>query len=113
MSTLDRLRSLAPWNNVSEEDFFLVDNLWISIRGLIRLPQGAYFCSTEDDARRLVFQPDDPVAPGVWTPDSKSGVFQGTDQAKADRALEQVLDQFEGKPAPGVKFPICFNLEQG
>lgn len=116
MSTLDRLRKLAPWDNVSEEDFYKADGLYVSIRGSVRLPKGAYFCSNEKDARALVFEPDAPLPQGCWVLNADTGAWTGTDAdsvKKATHALDLVLDSFEGKDPAGVKFPVMFNVEEG
>ena len=109
-NVLERLHALRPWDNVNEEDLYRVDGLWISIRGNTRQPEGVWCTSDRNQAERWILQPDSGPGEG-WSYDAgQSKVAEaGLSQAKVEAALSRVLDQFEGKPAEGVEFPVFLN----
>lgn len=111
MQNLQRLRELKPWDNVSEEDLFQVDGLYLQVRGNVRRPNGVR--ATRDFARASawVTQPEQAPSPDDWRLNADTGEVSAGQLATADveKALDQVLDQFEGKPTPGVQFPIALN----
>ena len=128
MTPIERLLALAPWEQISEEDFFWVSGLYVSIRGCIRLPRGAHFLPNQKLAEKSVMHPDAPPPPGtillaypdptattsLTVADGKGGSRPANpdEEKRVSAALDRVLNVFEDKTDSGVKFPITFNLEE-
>ena len=56
MNPIERLFALSPWEQISEEDFFWVGGLYVSIRGNFAQPRGAFFCPSQKAAEQLLKQ---------------------------------------------------------
>ena len=54
MNQIERLLALAPWEQISEEDFFWVGGFYVSIRGNFATVRGAYFCPSQRIAEGLL-----------------------------------------------------------
>lgn len=109
--SLARLSELRPWDNVNEEDLFGVDGLYVSIRGNVRSPEGVWVTSNRDNAAGWIAEPQAEPSDEDFVYDAAAArvVKSGLPLERVERALEQVLNQFEGKPYQGVKFPIWLN----
>lgn len=121
MNSLDRLQQLSPWENVTEEDLFRVGDLYLSVRGNIRLPNGVWCSGDVEQARRWVLEPDSGPAPGDWLLDAEAGSLRTGDgrpltaaeRQRFDKAIDGMLNNFEGQKEPGVEFPVWFNVDEG
>lgn len=111
MKNLERLRNLRPWDNVSEEDLFRVGELYLQIRGNLKRPNGVWCTIDRQRASNWVLEPQLPPALEDFRLNADTGEVHGgkLDLTAVEGALDQVLDQFEGKSAPQVEFPIAFN----
>ncbi|MBT9585267.1 hypothetical protein IV102_18125 [bacterium] len=111
MQNLQRLRELQPWQNVSEEDLFFANGLYLQVRGNLRRPNGLWCTPHREHARLWVLEPQKAPAPEDWRLDADSGALvEGTiGTAAVEKVLDLVLDQFEGKSVVGLEFPVAFN----
>lgn len=111
--SLARLSELRPWDNINEEDLFRVDGLYLSIRGNVRSPEGVWATGSRDNAAAWIAHPQAEPSDEDFVYDAAAGrvVKIGLPQDRVERALDQVLNQFEGKPHQGVEFPIWLNPE--
>ena len=119
MNSFDRFQQLSPWENVTEEDLFRVGDLYLSVRGNIRLPYGVWASDDVNQARRWVLEPDAGPDGNAWLLDAEAGTVRSGDgrpltaeeRQRFDKALEHMLDRFEGEKPPDVEFPVWFNVE--
>ena len=110
--SLSRLTDLRPWDNVNEEDLYRVDGLYLSIRGNVRSPVGVWATTSRDNAARWIAEPDTDPSLDDFVYDAAAAKVTGSlPVAKVEKALDKLLDQFEGKPCEGVEFPIWLNPE--
>jgi hypothetical protein len=105
---------LRPWDNISEEDLFRVDGLYLSIRGNVRAPEGVWCTSSQANAGRWIAAPDAEPEDSDWVYDagSQQVTKSGLPTERVEKAIDKVLNQFEGKPHDGVEFPIWLNPGQ-
>lgn len=118
MTLLQRLQELTPWEMIAEEDLFLVDGLYLSVRGQVLGTPAIWV--TDDQAQAQAWTVDSSSSPGsqTWVMDARSGRFStGDGQAlnpsaleRLELTLERALDSFERKPVQGLQFPVWFNL---
>ena len=66
MNPIERLLALSPWEQISEEDLFWVSGLYVSIRGNLAQPRGAYFCPNQRSAEQLFNQSKAPPPGGLF-----------------------------------------------
>lgn len=120
MNSIDRLQLLSPWENVTEEDLFRVGDLYLSVRGNIRLPHGVWASPDVGEARRWVMDRDALPNQESWLLDAEAGTVRSgagrplsaEERQRFDKALEQMLNRFEGQKTGDVEFPIWFNVEE-
>ena len=125
MTAVERFIQLAPWEQISEEDFFWVNGLYLSVRGNLKLPRGVWFCPNQKLAERVVMEPAPHPPAGCfslkvsgeeseWLGYEAGGRSRPVTEAETRRlsdALGRVLNVYEDRTDAGVKFPVTFNLD--
>jgi hypothetical protein len=113
----ERFTQLRPWDNVTEEDLYGVEDLYLSIRGQLHGSPEVWVTNQYANARAWVMEPEKGAAPEDWVFHPATGVtstaggkqVDSAQQLRVERAVKLVLDHFEGRKPPDVTFPIWMN----